>query len=66
MNEGSTFADARAEPMTKKRLDSALVCYGVLAATAVAALDGPFRLVILIFLGGLAVKSWVAYKKEQL
>jgi hypothetical protein len=52
--------------MTKKRLDAALVCYVVLAAAAVAALDGPFRLVILIFLGGLAVKSWVAYKKEQL
>ena len=33
---------------------------------SVAVLDGSFLLVALIFFAGLAVKSWVAYKREQM
>jgi hypothetical protein len=47
----------------KTRLYKALGAYGILAALAAFTLDGPFRAVILVFLGGLALKTWIAFKR---
>jgi hypothetical protein len=51
--------------ITRGRLYAALIAYAVLALVAAATLDGPLRLVTWIFLGGLAVKSWLAYVRER-
>jgi hypothetical protein len=51
--------------MTRRRLHGALLCYGILAAIAALVLEGPFRLVTWIFLGGLAIKSWVVYERDR-
>ncbi len=51
--------------MTRRRLYSALACYAALAAMAALVLEGPFRLVTWIFLGGLAVKSWIVYERDR-
>ena len=51
--------------VTKNRLQIALVCLALLALVGVLTLDGRFRLVVCIFLGGLAVKSWIAYLRER-
>ncbi len=45
-----------------KRLSFALGCYGVLALLALFTLDGLFRTAVWIFLGGLTVKTLIAYK----
>jgi hypothetical protein len=45
-----------------KRLAFAFGCYGVLALLAAFTLDGLFRTVVWIFLAGLALKTWIAYK----
>jgi hypothetical protein len=45
-----------------KRLSFALVCYAVLALLAGLTLDGVFRLVVWIFLAGLALKTLIAHK----
>ena len=52
--------------MTRPRLVQALGALGGLAAGAALVLRGDVRTVVLIFLAGLAVKSWIAYKKETL
>ena len=51
--------------MTRKRLYSALSCYGALGLIALAVLNGPFLAVVLILLGALAVKSWIAFEKQR-
>ena len=43
----------------------AMVAYVVLAASATFTLDGKFRLAVWILLGGLAVKTYIAYKANQ-
>lgn len=45
-----------------KRLWFALACYVTLALLAGLTLDGLFRLAVWIFLGGLALKTLIAYK----
>jgi len=45
-----------------KRLSFALACYAVLAVAAAFTLDGLFRTAVWIFLGGLALKTVIAYK----
>jgi len=50
--------------MTRRRLYAAWGALGGLALGAALVLRGDVRTVILIFLGGLAAKSWIAYKKE--
>jgi len=45
-----------------KRLPFALACYAVLALLAAFTLDGLFRTAIWIFLGGLTLKTLIAYK----
>jgi len=52
--------------MTSGRLRGALVCYAVLAVISVAVLEGRFLGLILILFGGLALKSWIGYKREQI
>jgi len=42
------------------RLWLALSAYVVLAVMAAATLDGPMRLAVWVFLGGLAVKTYIA------
>ena len=48
----------------KKTLSAALSAYAALALLAVFTLDGPFRIAILVFLAGLAVKTWIATKRD--
>lgn len=43
----------------------ALVCYAALALLAAVTIDGPFRLAVWIFLGGLAVKTWLVTLREK-
>jgi hypothetical protein len=45
-----------------KRLSFALSCYAGLALLAGFTLDGLFRIAVWIFLGGLALKTLIAYK----
>ncbi len=52
--------------MTRSRLRIALASFAALAAAAAFLLTGEVRLVVWIFLAGLGVKSWIAYKKETL
>jgi hypothetical protein len=47
-------------------LSTALGLYAALAAMAGWLLSGEFRLAIWIFLGGLAVKTWIAGKRRAL
>ncbi len=42
----------------------ALACYGAIALLAALTLDGKFRLVVWIFLGGLALKTYIATLKQ--
>ena len=51
--------------MTKRRLHLALAAYAALAVLAYATLDGVMRLALWIFLGGLAVKSWIAHAAQS-
>ena len=46
----------------KTRLLWALGAYALLATLAALTLDGMFRWGVLILMGGLAAKSWIAYK----
>ena len=50
----------------QKRFWSAMAAYGVLALLAAFTLDGKFRLGVWIFLGGLALKTCIAYKAHNL
>lgn len=49
----------------KLGLQSAMATYVALALLAALTLDGKFRLVVWIFLGGLALKTWIAAKRER-
>lgn len=44
----------------KLRLVAAMFCFAALALLAGVTLDGVFRIAVWIFLGGLAVKTWIA------
>jgi hypothetical protein len=50
----------------QKRFYRAMVAYAVLALMATFTLDGKFRLAVWIFLGGLALKTCIAYKASNL
>jgi predicted membrane channel-forming protein YqfA (hemolysin III family) len=41
------------------RFYMAMGCYAVLALLAAFTLSGPFRIAVWVFLGGLAVKTWL-------
>jgi len=44
----------------KSKFAVVMAVYALLALIAVAVLQGQFRLAVLILLGGLAVKTWIA------
>lgn len=46
----------------KKRFLRTMAVFGVLAALASTTLDGNWRLAVLILLGGLATRTFIAYK----
>ena len=46
----------------RHRFSSAMGAYAVLALLAALTLDGLFRVAVWIFLGGLAVKTYIAHK----
>ena len=50
----------------QKRFYRAMLSYVVLALLAGFTLDGKFRLVVWIFLAGLAAKTCIAYKTSDL
>jgi len=52
--------------MTRSRLRLALLLFAALALAASVLLRGDVRLVVWIFLAGLALKSWIAYMRETL
>jgi diacylglycerol kinase len=43
----------------------ALASYAVLGLMAAVTLEGPFRLAIWVFLGGLALKTWLVTLREK-
>lgn len=45
--------------MTKNRFYLALACYAIISALAAIKLEGPFRVAVWVFMGGLAVKTWL-------
>ena len=47
---------------TKPGMFAALAAYCALAVMAAFTLDGVWRIAVWIFLAGLAVKTWIAYK----
>jgi hypothetical protein len=49
----------------QKRLAAAMAAYLFLALCAAFTLQDPFRLVVWIFLGGLALKTWIAAKRDS-
>lgn len=46
-------------------LKYALAGYGLLAALAALTLDGKLRLFLWLFLGALAIKSWIAARQSN-
>ena len=48
-----------------QRLAAAMAAYAVLALLATFTLDGKLRLAVWIFLGGLALKTLIAYKAHS-
>ena len=52
--------------MTRPRLLLALGLFAALGVAATFLFTGDVRVVVWIFLAGLGLKSWIAYKKETL
>lgn len=52
--------------MTARRLRKALISYAGLAGAALVLLKGPFLWMILVLLVALALKSWIAFRRQQL
>lgn len=50
----------------RKRLRFALAIYALLGTAAWFTLDGRFRWIVLILMAGLAVKSWIAVRRDEL
>jgi len=44
------------------RLATALACYAGLAVMAALTLDGSLRIAVWVLLGGLAVRTWLAWR----
>jgi hypothetical protein len=47
------------------RLHWAFLCYLVLAAISGSSLSGDVRTVVLILLGGMALKTWIGHLRDQ-
>jgi hypothetical protein len=46
------------------RLIAAMACYAALALAAGLTLDGKLRAIVWIFLGALAVKTWISTERK--
>jgi hypothetical protein len=51
-------------PRRGRKFYLALACYGVIALLATLTLDGKFLWVVWIFLGGLALKTYIATLRQ--
>jgi hypothetical protein len=51
-------------PKRGRKFYLALACYGAIALLATLTLDGKFLWVVWIFLGGLALKTYIATLKQ--
>ncbi|MGA2880471.1 MAG: hypothetical protein ABSG13_16105 [Bryobacteraceae bacterium] len=51
-------------PQRGRKFYIALACYGAIALLATVTLDGKFLWVVWIFLGGLALKTYIATLKQ--
>jgi hypothetical protein len=60
----SLYPDPDPGPPRGRKFYGALASYGAIALLAAATLDGKFRLVVWIFLGGLALKTYLATLKQ--
>lgn len=49
----------------RAKLKYAFALYALLGASAFFTLDGHFRTVVLLLLGALAFKSWIAVKRDE-
>jgi uncharacterized membrane protein YczE len=49
-----------------RRFKMAMVVYAVLALLAILTLDGPFRIGTLVFLAGVALKTWLVVLRRKL
>ena len=49
----------------KTRLLIAIGCYALFALLAFLTLEGVWRTVVWIVMGGLAVKTWIAHKQQS-
>jgi hypothetical protein len=65
-DRGSDESDSEPvpEPQRGRKFYLALACYGVIALLATLTLDGKFLWVVWIFLGGLALKTYIATLKQ--
>lgn len=50
----------------RRRLRSALGAYAAIAGLAAFTLEGALLWIVLLFLAALAVRSWVAVRREEL
>jgi hypothetical protein len=58
------MADDEMKP-TRAKLWVAMACYAVLLVAATVGLDGIMRTALWIFLGGLALKTWIGFHQEE-
>lgn len=49
--------------MLRTKFYLALGCYAAIALFAWAVMEGPWRLAVWVFMAGLAIKTWIAYKQ---
>ena len=50
---------------SRPRLYRAFFVYGLIALLAGFTLDGKFRIVVWIFVSGLAIKTWLAWMQQR-
>jgi len=59
-------ATAAKVPTSRRRYLAGMLIYGVLALLAGVTLTGDIRVATWIFLGGLALKTWIAVLKDPM
>lgn len=52
-------------PSATKRYYAAMLCYAVMAVAGGVQLTGKIRLALWIFLGALALKTWIHHKRTH-
>jgi len=60
----SLYTDPESGPQRGPKFYLALACYAAIALLATLTLDGKFLWVVWIFLGGLALKTYIATLKQ--